>query len=194
MLKLSCFQSFVYATSCAVWAEKQTILASTAALAFPVLDTLQSSSTTVNSLNLILQGVAGQFVVPAAYFYALGATQATQITTQVRYNSAISNPEDRLTTDFQAAVYSGLLQPTDSEYLTTITGPGGAKITCDYAQAARRLVALGTTSSPTQSISGSQIPNTLSGWLNYSFPTAGINAQFWTPNAATLSGRVSSDD
>src|SRR5205814_220158 len=112
---------FVYAASAAVWAEKRSAKAGQACLTFPIIKSLQmaSNTTSVKTLSVLLQGeldataqdgfapLDPTFIVPAAYFYALGTKQAVQISSEARYRNALKSKEDSLLTDFQAAVDAG---------------------------------------------------------------------------------------
>ncbi len=85
-------------------------------------------------------GVAGNFGVPAAYFYALAATMPPQITVAQRYSRATGDQLSRLLTDLTTAVNVGTV--TDAEPFSE-SGLSALNITINAAQAARRLVALG---------------------------------------------------
>jgi hypothetical protein len=128
---------------------------------------------TVKSLSILLQDVKPFFVVPAAFFYVLGTTQALQISPDTRYGTALSSSEERLTNVLQSALDSGLLNKIETP--VTVTGITGINL----SQAARRLVALGNTSSPLQEISGTKVSSLLSKWLDFAGSTADIQA-FWT--------------
>ena len=83
-------------------------------------------------------GVAGNFGVPAAYFYALAATLPVQVTATQHYQTATGSQLSRLLTDLTSAINAGTT--TDSEAfvtLPTVTPPTANTTTA--AQAARRL-------------------------------------------------------
>ena len=99
---------FVYAASAAIYAEKKTTR--------PVTTT----------------------VVPAAYFYVLGALQLDQVSADARYTAAVSSTVDTLLSAFKKAVATGVLNNTE----TTVTLPDG--VTLDLDAAAQRIASLGT--------------------------------------------------
>lgn len=166
---------FIFAASAAVYAEKQTVLAKNAILTFPVIED-HVATTQYNHVSIMLTDVAAQFVVPAAYFYALSCNQAIQITEPARYSSALNTSEDRLVTAFQAALDAAILGTTEAPI--TVSGSG-----LDLDQAARRIAALGSPPSQgnMQTISSTAIPTLVSGWLVQSTPSTTIDTDFWKP-------------
>lgn len=145
------------------------------ALPFPII----TPTTAPVDTTIILQPSTGpsitdQFIVPAAYFYALGFSLPTQIGVGQRYDAARFNTEIKTLQEIQAGVTSGSI--TASE--TPVTQPTAAAV--NPAQAARRLHALGA-------VSGSlpQIPfepdfaGLVSDWLAYQGSTATVDADFW---------------
>ena len=131
--------NFVYALAAAVAAEQQSLAATQAALQFPVDPGTGGGSPTETAV--ILTGVAnageaGNFGVPAAYFYALAATMPVQVTPAQRYQQATGDQLSRLLTDLTSAFNAGTI--TDSEKCVTQSA-----VTISAAQAARRIAALG---------------------------------------------------
>ena len=132
--------NFVYALSAAVACEEMSIAAQQVVLDFPpdpiVGGAGAQSETSVVLTGISSAGIAGNFGVPAAYFYALAATLPAQVTAPQRYQMATGGQITRLLTDLTTAVNTGTI--TDSEAFVTLTT---ANTTA--AQAARRLLALG---------------------------------------------------
>jgi hypothetical protein len=178
---------FVFAASAAVACEQVSAKATAAGLTFPVITPASSPTTVPDTAVLLTDPVAlnPAFIVPAAYFYALGAMLAPQVTAAQRYDMARFQPEAHLLSDFQIAI--------DADAITVpaapITPPVGPAIA--PAQAARRLHALGTTNTDVPSIP-LQAPISVLlndpapplGWLNYAGDTATADSAFWTPEIA----------
>lgn len=181
---------YVFAASAAIFCERQTLAAKAAGLTFPVI-TDASGPTSYTESSVVLTGSPdpsnpGQslpldpsFVVPAGFFYYLGASFSTQILYSQRYSSAINLTEDQLLSTFNAGIDSKALPPT----VSPITGGSAINVN----QAARRLIALGSTASSSPQIEMHSIISLISppvsgsvGWLIYQDTTANINSQFWT--------------
>lgn len=134
--------SYVVALSRAVACEQQSIAATEAQIQFPA-DPADSLSNEV-SATLTGVGVFTTFVpprsfgVPAAYFYALAAAMPSEMTAQQRYQLATGESMERILAAYSAAINAGTI--TDGEPYATISG-----LSCNSAQAARRLGALATT-------------------------------------------------
>ena len=132
--------NFVYALSAAVACEALSIAAQQVVLDFPP-NPLAGNAAAQSETGVVLTGVpsagvAGNFGVPAAYFYALAATLPAQVTTPQRYQMATGGELTRLLTDLTTAINTGTI--LDSESFVTLTAANAATA----AQAARRLVAL----------------------------------------------------
>ncbi|KAH7418801.1 hypothetical protein BKA64DRAFT_564424 [Cadophora sp. MPI-SDFR-AT-0126] len=201
---------YVSAASAAVACERLTSEATLAGIAFPV-ETGKSTTTSISfpHASVVLQRKASSsgkllkllpsFTVPAAYFYALGTSYPAQVSVQQRYSTATLATEDQLRSQFQTATDSGLLgddeRPIARDDLAKagITGETASSvITPD--QAARRLVALGSTatgsrcdvaslvSDSTQN-SGDPVPadspTLLDDLLQYKGLTSDIDESFW---------------
>jgi hypothetical protein len=155
----------VYAISAAYWAEYQTYQTSStpqynqkALLNVPVdsnmrqppaLSTIQPTSvettfsvvlTSSNPTVLPLTGALDPtFVVPAPYFYALGARYPAQISALQRFQSAVTATRDQLYSSLQSLINSGDL--TEPQIPLT-DGAAGFTANVSIAQAAKRLAAL----------------------------------------------------
>jgi receptor-binding and translocation channel-forming TcA subunit of Tc toxin/ABC toxin-like protein len=132
--------SSVYALSAAIACERLSIAATRAVLSFPatagIAGSAPSDATAVILTGLANAGVPGNFGVPAAYFYALGATTPVQITPVQRFQRATGDQLSRLLTDLSTAINAGTV--TDSESCFALPA-----VTASAAQAARRIAALG---------------------------------------------------
>lgn len=142
---------YVYAAAAAVWCEQRSLLATQAILEFPVKPG-QASNAPVGEASVILTGIGNgsptniNFGVPAAFFYALGATLATQVTSQQRYQMACGDTIDRVLADLSGAVQAGTID--DSMQFSSLGTSSPPSATS--AQAARRIAALGVSpTSPT---------------------------------------------
>jgi receptor-binding and translocation channel-forming TcA subunit of Tc toxin/ABC toxin-like protein len=183
--------TFVFAASAAVACEKLTLAAGSAGLSFPVL-TGQPGTPAQASVLLTATAVPPPpttpldpaFGVPAAYFYATGATLPPTVGLSPppgpRYDLAVYAPENKTLAELQTAIDAGVVSA--SEGFTTST----ALTAIGPAQAARRLHALG-------SVTGSLLPVVLeppvatlvTGWLGYTGDTSGIDQAFWAAQATT---------
>lgn len=158
--------NYVYALCAAVACEKMSLAAAQVLLSFPANPGSGGTAPTSDT-DIILTGfrTAMNFGVPAAYFYALGASLPTQIAPAQRYQMATGEQLAKLLSDLTAAVNTGTV--TDSE-----TGVSLGTLTTNAAQAARRLAALNVPA-------GSSTPLGPLGTVQ--FPTSGD-----TPSGASL--------
>jgi hypothetical protein len=142
---------YVTAASAAVACERLTSEATLAGITFPVETDSATPSITFPHASVVLQRQGSSpdqllklfpsFTVPAAYFYALGTSFPAQVSVQQRYNTATMATEDQLRTQFQTATDTGILEGKEGP-ITTDEPSQSPKI--NYNQAARRLVALGS--------------------------------------------------
>lgn len=171
--------NFVFSLAAAVACEEASLEVTQVLLDFPV------DAPTANSADaeVILSGVGGagfNFGVPAAYFYALGASMPTSMLSGQRYTLAtgenISQMLAELTTAFNANVV------TDSESFTTVAGSINA------AQAARRLEALyvpSGSSVPTLALDATVQP-LITAWLSFAAGIASPSTQTYQPVNETM--------
>ena len=133
--------SSVYALAAAIACEQQSVAATQAMLQFPANAAIPgappSNETAVIINGVANAGVAGNFGVPAAFFYALAATMPVQITAAQRFTRATGDQLSRLLTDLTTAISAGTI--SDSESCVTTQ----SVVTVNAAQAARRIAALG---------------------------------------------------
>lgn len=158
---------YVFAVSAAIACERLTISSKTVAFTFPIITGPSSPPAGDKSVILTQDSshtfpfeVPVPFVVPAIYFYALGASLPLKITDKQRYERAIHERELSLASQFQAAaddgtiVKAGSTPPLDWPQPVTIPPPKATPMpsqptaapTVNPQQAARRLHALGSTS------------------------------------------------
>ena len=127
--------------SAAIACEQQSVAATQAMLQFPANAAIPgappSNETAVIINGVANAGVAGNFGVPAAFFYALAATMPVQITAAQRFTRATGDQLSRLLTDLTTAISAGTI--SDSESCVTTQ----SVVTVNAAQAARRIAALG---------------------------------------------------
>ena len=99
---------YVFATSAAVWAEQQSANPGRIGLRFPVeTGPPPTPGATFRQAEVVILNDAGltlNFQVPAAYFYALSAMLATNVTAEERYRMATDENESRLVTSIKAAI------------------------------------------------------------------------------------------
>jgi hypothetical protein len=165
---------FVAAASAALFCEETSLNSKSALLEFPV-DPSSNFASSVES-ELLLQGVdlAGtsgdNFGVPAAFFYAIGASLDKSSTAAQRFQLATGDSIERLFQVFSAAIQAGSI--ADSEDFKT---QGGTLGNITSFQAARRLVALGVSAasnSPSvQLYAGTPLATLVHDWLVQTDPT-----------------------
>ncbi|KAI6777886.1 uncharacterized protein J7T54_000024 [Emericellopsis cladophorae] len=155
--------SYIFAASAAVAAERLSAESSMALLTFPLDARMvpstqpQSSSTNGQStaqLSVVLTSwdafavappsspaarIDPSFVVPAAYFYALGYQLSPTLTPELRYRALVNSTPEFIKTTVVAAVGAGILGPSES---TVTQGDDGGNVSINTAQAVRRLCAL----------------------------------------------------
>lgn len=143
---------FVYALSTAVAAEARTSAADRAGFLVPVVPAADGRGSRFKSVRVILTGrapddqqtmpasLATAFTVPAAYFYALGATMPAQVDAHQRFQMATLQEEENLRGALRAAAEAGVIVPRDG---SGDPDPGGDIDGVNIAQAARRLRSLG---------------------------------------------------
>ncbi|GAB3816705.1 hypothetical protein GCM10027605_66190 [Micromonospora zhanjiangensis] len=152
-----------------------------ALLPFPLPPQASDGSTLTHTAVLLTGAPEGtvlnpQFVVPAAYFYALGAQMPFQVDAGQRFAMARADAEAKLLTAIQAAQDTGLLGATASPVAAT----GVPATAIDAAQAARRLRALGQAPSgaPKVPLAGPSAA-LVTAWLTHAGPTGSIDTDFW---------------
>jgi len=184
-LKLS---GYVFAASAAMQCERESWNAPMASFTFDIQGTLQTPQTSPPTVSVLLNGVVDAttnpdgrliptFVVPAAYFYALGATLPTQLSADDRFHAAVTNSEDTIHKSLQTALDAGVLNATEKTLTIATSSPDFQEL--DIDQAARRLSSLGSTNSSLPSLQlNSSISQIVVDWLTYPGKTADIDA-FW---------------
>lgn len=136
---------FVYALAAAVAAEHTTAAATRVGFLMPVLPQATGTGARFKSVRVILTGrspadpaavpeqLVTPFTVPAAYFYALGATMPVQADPEQRYRLATLQEEENLRSQLQASVELGAIVLDNNGDIDGV----------NIAQAARRLRSLG---------------------------------------------------
>ena len=165
---------FVAAASAALFCEQTSLNSKSALLEFPV-DPSSSYAASVES-ELLLQGVnlsgtgGVNFGVPAAFFYAIGASLDKSTTAAQRFQLATGDAIERVFQVFSTAVNADSI--ADVEAFTT-TGLTGTSISS--FQAARRLAALGispASNTPSvQLLAGTPLAKLVQDWLAQTDPT-----------------------
>jgi hypothetical protein len=173
--------SYVFAAVAAVACEVLSAKADRAGLAFPLL-TGNATVARILGTGVILTEAGGlnpPFLVPAAYFYALGSTLPAQVGVAQRFDKARFELEPQLLTDFQTAVDGGAIAVP----AMPVTLPAAPSI--NAAQAARRLHALGSVngSDPEVALPAPFAP-LVADWLDYAGASADMDRQFWVAEAA----------
>lgn len=176
---------YVFAASAAVACEKLSKNASRVGLTFPIIVSGSSAPPFLHStVALNPADLAVSFVVPAAYFYALGATLPSQISPQQRFDIARLELEPRLLSDLQIAAEAGIIKTPAKP----VTVPAAAEVNPD--QAFRRLAALGSTliSLPDLTVAAPIFPLVkplVEDWLDYADPSANMenDDDFWDTQA-----------
>ncbi|MBZ5494665.1 MAG: hypothetical protein LAO76_27375 [Acidobacteriia bacterium] len=133
--------NYVYSLAAAVACEEQCLKARQAILDFPA-NPSQAGPTPTSSTEIILTAFGGvnppvNFGVPAAYFYALGASMPPQITPTQRFRMASGDKPQHVLAQLTAAINARTV--SDAEKFATL--PAAPSI--NAAQAARRIIALG---------------------------------------------------
>jgi hypothetical protein len=181
---------FVYAVSMAVDSEQRSASTPTAGFSFPVDPSIATNNATIDIVltpsdptTPPLTGTINSFVVPAAYFYALGTSFPSQLSPAQRYQAVV--------TTMQATVASKLDQAVKNQVLgaTELTVTQGLNVTIDAAQAVRRLNSLaasvGNSPDPQVYLTG-PVQTLVNSWLSKPdsttdpTDTAAFDAVFWT--------------
>src|ERR1039457_3415750 len=165
---------FVAAASAALFCEKSSLNSSSALLEFPV-DPASSFADSVES-ELLLRGLGTNgtsglsFGVPAAFFYALGASLDKSSTSLQRFQLATGDSIDRVFQVFSAAVQSNSIADTESFSTNGVTLGAISSF-----QAARRLAALGVSAASTSAsapvLAGTPLAKLVAAWLAQTDPT-----------------------
>jgi len=163
---------FVAAASSAIFCEATSLNSPAALLEFPVDPSVSFAASVESELmieGLGLSGPAGiHFGVPAAFFYALGATLDQSTTASQRFQIATGDTIVRLLQLFATAETADVI--SDSEKFTS--SAAGPAITS--FQASRRLAALGISTSsncPAATVfSGTPLANLVTDWLSQTDP------------------------
>jgi hypothetical protein len=172
---------FVFAAAAAVACELMSRQAARAGFLFPLI-TGAATGTTISDTTVLLTDPAAlnpPFTVPAAYFYALGATLPPQVSAPQRYDMARFETEPRLLTEFQTAVDAGAIVVPAKP----VTVPAAPAVNPD--QVARRLHALGSTAGSFPEVPlAAPVTLLVADWLAYAGANASIDTAFWTPEVA----------
>jgi Tc toxin complex TcA C-terminal TcB-binding domain len=185
--------NYIYALSAAVACEEMSLAATEVLLDFPV-NPGSPNTAPVSDTEVILTGFepALNFGIPAAHFYALGATLPPQITGAQRYQMATGDTLERLLSELTAAISAGTINDSEA-YVTTTASAINA------AQSARRIAVLnvpGGSSTPLAPLSAIQLQTdseAASGTTTLSFSsTIGVEAGMSVsgpniPNGTTVS-------
>ncbi|RFS81970.1 insecticidal toxin complex protein [Actinomadura spongiicola] len=144
--------------------------------------------TTIRHASVTLTGdpagsvLAPPFVVPAAYFYALGAQLPPQVDVAQRFAMASADTEAKVLVAIETAIEAGMVAGAEPPAATT----GAALVP---AQAARRLRAIGQASSPAPPVVlNAAVRPLVESWLAHTGPTATIDPEFWGPATAAGPG------
>jgi hypothetical protein len=166
---------FVAAASAALYCEQTSLNSTTALLEFPVDAPSSSFATSVES-ELLLEGLGTTgtsglaFGVPAAFFYAIGASLDTSTTALQRFQLATGDAIERLLQVFSAAEQANSIADQEGFH-----SPNAALAPVTSFQAARRLVALGVSSasnSPAVPVyEGTPLAYLVADWLAQTDPT-----------------------
>ncbi len=168
---------FVFAAGAAVACEAQSARAERAALRFPLLG-VPTTGTEIVETSVTLRQTGGlnpQFIVPAAFYYALGAMMAPQIAAPLRYDMA------RL--DTEARSLAAIATAIDEAAIASLAIPVTMALPAINAeQAARRLRALGVVGdADSEVIPAPPITVLVADWLAYAGASAQIDTSFWQP-------------
>ncbi|WP_437827895.1 neuraminidase-like domain-containing protein [Sorangium sp. So ce1153] len=173
---------FVYAASAAIACEIMSKQASRAGLDVPIITGASTGAERAGARVILTQAGAlnPSFVVPAAYFYALGAMMPMAVAPEQRYEMARLQREARVAGEIQASVDAGVIAMPAAP-LTVMPATPGIQV----AQAARRLRALGASQGSAAEITvAAPVTTLVTDWLAYAGSTSVIEASFWVPEAA----------
>ncbi|MET0453846.1 MAG: neuraminidase-like domain-containing protein [Mycobacterium sp.] len=187
--------AFVSALAAAAHAESLSASAVRVGFRFPVRLGATNAGARLKSVRVILSGpnapLETSFGVPAAYFYALGATTPAPIAAEQRYRLATLAEEDQTRAQVSAAVERGIVVAAPNGTIAGIDVPA-----INTAQAARRLRALGAVNgvAPQFELNGPDadqvvVQALVAGWLDFS---ADDVQAFWVPTlpAQHLAGHL----
>jgi hypothetical protein len=183
--------NFVFTASAAIFAERTTRSATQIGLDFAFRGTSGPTASPPRAVSyrvgLSWPNASAGFVVPAAYFYALGSSVPAEILPEHRYSTAVSTNEEQNIIVFQSAIEAGII-PENPGLSTILSLPA-----VNIHQAARRLVALGgfQESLPGLPLSSadsfaSSIRALLDDWLRFSQPTNGLLLEFWEGSSGAI--------
>ncbi|HEX4966043.1 MAG TPA: neuraminidase-like domain-containing protein [Thermoanaerobaculia bacterium] len=172
---------YVFAAASAVACEVLSANADRAGVTFPLI-TGASAGAKILEAGVIFTEAGSlnpPFLVPAAYFYALGSALPPQVGAAQRFDMARLEIESQLLTDFQTAVDAG----TIAMPAAPVTVSAAPAINAD--QAARRLHALGSTtgSDPEVALPAPFAP-LVGDWLAYAGASTDVDSLFWVPEVA----------
>ncbi|WP_431970063.1 neuraminidase-like domain-containing protein [Nocardia sp. bgisy134] len=175
---------FVYSASAAVAQEVLSIRATQARFDFPLI-TDAATPTTKHAAGVALVengGLTPAYVVPAAYFYALGAQMPGQVGPPQRFDMARFALEPQVLSAFETAVDGGVI--TAPAAPLTVTGPAVAA-----TQAARRLRALGAAENTLTEVPLiAPIEALVTRWLAHTGPSTSIDTDFWASEVTVNPG------
>ena len=165
---------FVAAASAAIFCEATSLSSTSALLEFPVDPSAGFAASVESELmveGLGLSGPAGiHFGIPAAFFYALGATLDQSTTASQRFQLATGDTIERLLQLLSLAENANVIEDSEGFYNSGAGGP------ITSFQAARRLAALGVSTSsncPSATVfSGTPLAALVGDWLTKTDPTS----------------------
>jgi len=175
---------FILALSAALACEELSVKAGSALLQFPVNPGTAGFQTTIATAEVLLvDGTGGgsplvpPFLVPAQYFYVLGAQLPAQLSAEQRFRMACRDNLERLLPILSAAFDDGTISPNPA---------------VNPAQAARRMTALAPehqSGTPQCRLDGAVLP-LVQDWLSFpdaanwrNFQPGDDPAKFWAPES-----------
>ena len=168
--------NFVFSLAAAVACEELSLAATKVYLEFPT----NPAETGSPDVEVILTGVGtsvSNFGVPAAYFYALGASMPTSMLAPQRYTLALSESLPQMLAELTAAFNAGTI--TDAEaFVSSTMAPINA------AQAARRMQVLNVpsgSSAPTLALDNT-VQKIVTDWLSFAHADASPSTQTYQPS------------
>jgi hypothetical protein len=178
--------TYIFAASAAIECERLSWKATEAAWTFPIVDTQMEPQDAYPTLSVILNApkqvpvdpnrkLNPTFVVPAAYFYALGCIMPPELPPLDRYRAALLNGEVSTLRAFETARDNGVLKKDE----TTLTLEGPASRTMNLEQASRRLWGLGHASGSLPNIDlAAPVSELVQDWLDYASQNESLHS-FW---------------
>lgn len=175
---------YVYAAAAAVECERLSRAATRARLDFPLIvaGKLTGRAAAVALKSTAPAALSPQFVVPAAFFFALGTQLPEQLDPHARFESSRVMPEDQLLLQLGAARDAGVI----GDAAVPLTVAGGSAV--DIVQVSRRLRAVGASQTLLPEVEltpGSAIGTIVENWLAHKKPTETIEDDFWVPEVAS---------